>query len=458
MLVLCIRLKILWPFPTVCLEQCPFTLHGDSWAFLLKLRINYGGYASAHSITGVATLFSKSGLTGLILLLSFPGFFAFTIFNLGHLNYMQMIIRFMVPVVFYAAYKMVTTPSVKYFFIYCFGIIWQIYCVFYTGIYLFYFSLLFIFIFYLISKRWSDFLYYFKRENRWHTTAVIAFSIFTLLILVIPYIKISSIVGVVHFGDVKPNLPYFRSYLFPQESSVTWKFLVNLARPDAPAWWLHYMFPGAIPIAALIFAPLILLYNKIKKIDTPLILKSLIITSCLIVIFHVQTHNGISLYRLLFYIPGFNSIRVLTRFMNVEIFILLILCAYALKNAHSKYIFIFLLLVFADNLFIPSLPREQKAGLVLRKEKLQNELGKFDLSRYKAVALIDSTQPAYVTNIDMMLVAQQKGLQTINGYSSYCPAQLVEFSKENTEKGLIKWMNNEEIPNEEVLLLKLNFY
>jgi hypothetical protein len=202
--------------------------------------------------------------------------FAFTIFNLGHLNYMQMIIRFMVPVVFYAAYKMVTTPSVKYFFIYCFGIIWQIYCVFYTGIYLFYFSLLFIFIFYAISKRWSDFLYYFKRENRWHTTAVIAFSIFTLLILVIPYIKISSIVGVVHFGDVKPNLPYFRSYLFPQESSVTWKFLVNLARPDAPAWWLHYMFPGAIPIAALVFAPLILLYNKIKKIDTPLILKSLI--------------------------------------------------------------------------------------------------------------------------------------------------------------------------------------
>ena len=71
--------------------------------------------------------------------------FAFTLFNLGQLNYMQMIIRFAVPLAFYAAYKLVNTPSLKYLTLYSFAIIFQFYCVIYTGFYLFYFFVAFYF-------------------------------------------------------------------------------------------------------------------------------------------------------------------------------------------------------------------------------------------------------------------------------------------------------------------------
>jgi exodeoxyribonuclease-3 len=35
-----------------------------------------------------------------------------------------------------------------------------------------------------------------------------------------------------HYSEVVPNIPLLRSYLFPHESSVTWRFLFDLARPD----------------------------------------------------------------------------------------------------------------------------------------------------------------------------------------------------------------------------------
>jgi len=59
--------------------------------------------------------------------------FAFSIFNIGQLVFMQMIVRFMVPIAFYAAYQIVRTPSLKFLAIYCLSIVFQFYCVPYTG-------------------------------------------------------------------------------------------------------------------------------------------------------------------------------------------------------------------------------------------------------------------------------------------------------------------------------------
>jgi hypothetical protein len=382
--------------------------------------------------------------------------FAFTIFNIGQLNYMQVIIRFMVPVVFYAAYRMVVSPSVKFLSIYCAGIVFQFYCAMYTGFYILYFSALFILIYYLVSKKGEELRYYFKKEKLAETSVVFVASLLAMLWLFIPYLKTAILVGMLHYGEVKANLPYLNSYLFPHESSVTWKFLFELARPDVPAWWLHYLFAGIIPFTAMVVSPCYLLYNRYKKIKTPLLLKSFIITSVILLLFHLQTKNGLSFYILLFQFPGLNTIRALTRFMNVEIFILLVISGYFLvKIKNSKYICLFFLLVFADNLFNPELiPRKEKAELMNRKEILGKELSRYDYKKFKAVALVDSTQPAYVTQIDMMLVAQSAGIKTINGYSSNCPHELIEFSKEDTEKGLLKWLASQKINRDEILVIK----
>jgi len=381
--------------------------------------------------------------------------FAFSIFNLGQLNYMQMIIRFMVPVVFYAVFQMLNTPSIKYFLIFCLGIVYQLYCVLYTGIYLFYFSVLFILVYYLISKKWKDLLFYFRKERVAYTFIIFLFSALTLLWLFIPYIKMSKIVGTLQYIEVEPNIPYIKSYLFPHESSKTWSFLFKIAKPEVPIWWLHYLFIGIIPFLTMVVSPLYFMYNWYKKIKTPMLLKAIIITSAIIILFHIRTKSGHSLYAILFSMPGISNIRVLTRFMNVEIFLLLIITGYFLAKIKSKYILLFILLVFTDNLFSPEhVPRKQKAALVKRKEILLTELVKCDLKKYKAVAYLDTTQECFIPNIDIMLVAQSIGINTVNGYSSYCPSGLIDFTKKNSEEGLYKWLTDQKISRDDILLIK----
>jgi hypothetical protein len=382
--------------------------------------------------------------------------FAFTIFNLGQLNYMQMIIRFMVPVVFYAAYRMVNTPSTKYLFIYCFGLILQFYCVIYTGFYLFYFSALFILIYYVYSRKWKVILFYFKKDKIAYTSIIFLVSFLSMLWLFWPYYNMSKIVGLRLYSDVIKYLPLWNSYLFPHEASVTWKFLFKTAMPDVPEWWLQYLFAGIIPFAAMVVSPLYLLYNRYKKIQTPLLIKAIIITSLIIIMLHLRTESGLTLYKYFFKFPGINSIRVLTRFMNVEIFLLLIIFGYVLVKIKSKYIPLFILLVFADNYFAPEyIPREEKAELFKRKEILLSELEKHDYKNVKAVALIDSTQRAYVTHLDMMIVAHSAGIQTVNGYSSYCPDDYGKFFNHVNEEGLFQWMTSRKINKEEILVINI---
>jgi hypothetical protein len=385
--------------------------------------------------------------------------FAFTTFNIGQLNYMQMIIRFMVPVAFYAAYKMLESPSVKYLALYCFAIILQFYCVMYTGFYLLYFSVFFILAYYIFSKKWKELLFYFQKENRINTAIVLTLSLAAMLILMVPYLKMSGIVGMLHYGGIRANLPYISDFLFPHESSITWKFLFDIARPDIYDWWLHYLFPGIIPFLAMVASPLYLLYNRYKKIKTPLLLKSIIIASFVIILLHIQIKNGISLYILLFELPGMRSIRVLTRFMNVELFLLLVIAGYFLVKIKNKnVIFLIFLLAFADNLFkADGMPKKEKARLVERKEFVINELEKNNYQNYKVVALIDTTVPTFVSNLDMMLAAQSLGAKTANGYSSYCPQRdLFDFTKLNKEEGLYTWLSGHKIEKDEILLLKLS--
>jgi len=383
--------------------------------------------------------------------------FAFTTYNIGQLNYMQMIIRFMVPVVFYVAFRMLEKPSVKYLSLYSFALIFQFYCVMYTGFYLLYFSVFFILAYYIFSKKWNELLFYTKKENVVYTIVIFIITLSALLLLMIPYMKMSKIVGMLHYGAVKSNIPYLSDFLFPHESSITWKFLFDIARPNINDWWIHYLYPGIIPFLAIVVSPLYLLYNKLKKIETPLLLKSIIITSTVIVLLHIQIKDGISFYMLLFELPGMRSIRVLTRFMNVELFLLLVIVGYFMAKIKNKtIILLFFLLAFTDNLFKSDcMPKKEKATLIERKEFVVSELEKNDYKKYKVVAFIDTTVPNFVSNIDMMLAAQSVGAKTVNGYSSYCPEpELYDFTKLNKEEGLYSWLSHHGIEKDEVLLLK----
>lgn len=147
--------------------------------------------------------------------------------------------------------------------------------------------------------------------------------------------------------------------------------------------------------------------------------------------------------------------KVLIRFMNVELFILLVIAGYTMLKFRKGYLLLILLLVFADNLFTPDrVPRSLKSELAGRKEAMIEEIMKHDYSSYEAIAYISKNQPEFVANIDMMLASQALGMKTINGYSSNCPVELKGFLIDKEEEGLYSWLEKSGIEKSKVLLIK----
>ncbi|MCA6361611.1 MAG: hypothetical protein IM638_01105 [Bacteroidetes bacterium] len=383
--------------------------------------------------------------------------FAFSIFNIGQLNYMQMIVRFMVPVAFYAAFRMVSTPSRKYLLLYLFAIAAQLYLVMYTGIYLLYFSLLFIAVYAFMAKKFDHLKFYFRKEQLLFTgIASLAFLVLIGLLL-LPYHEMSKTVGLRLYREVAPNLPALCSYLLPHESSVPWNFLSAPMQRGLGEYWLHYLFPGIILFVTLLAAPIHLAYTRYKRVQVKPEIKALLLCIFLIALLHIHWGNGISLYAAIFKLPGMNSIRVPVRFMHVELFLLVVALGYFLRNLRPALVLPLFLLVFADNLFIAtSIPRTQKKDLTARREILRNTIVKQNSSSKKILAVTDTSQAAYITHLDAMLAAQSLGMKTINGYSSYCPDSFDEFFTRCNNQGLDKWLAYSNISREEVLIIDRN--
>jgi hypothetical protein len=379
--------------------------------------------------------------------------FAFSLFNIGQLNYMQMIVRFAVPVVFYAAAKMVASPSLKYLTLYCFGLVIQLYCVMYTGIYLFYFSLLFLVVYCILTNYYKNILYYFSRRRILFSIAIPAAAVLLVLWILLPYYQMSKIVGLRWYREVIPNLPTWKSFLYPHESSLAWPFFRHMGPTDSE-YWLHYLFPGAVLFITLIASPLYLIYAAAKKKQVSPLLKTFIICSFILALLHLRTEGGLTLYALIFKLPGINSMRVPIRFMHIAIFLLVFIFGNFISRLNIKFLLLVFCVAFADSLFDPALiARTPKKELAERKENLRQAIDASANKNYKYLAVIDTTQPSYITHLDAMLVAQSKGIKTLNGYSSYCPDAYGEFFRKCNRNGLLKWANDQQIPLSAILVI-----
>lgn len=381
--------------------------------------------------------------------------FAFTIFNMGQLNYMQMIIRFMVPVVIYAAAKWVESGKLKYFSIFSIGIVIQFYSVIYTGFFLMYFSLGFIFLYMLITKNYTFFLDIFKKENILKTIGVSLFCIGTMLWLMLPYLHIADILGTRTYDEVSKNIPTFEAYLFPHESTLIWNSWHEAFRPNVPNWWIQYTFAGIIPLLTLLCFPLIWLFNKIRKTKLDNITIGLGLAALCIAALYVRTDDFKTLYVLVFKLPGMNSIRVIPRFMHVEIFFLIALFVSLMLKLPRSFAFGIILLAIIDNSFIPdTIVRTEKKEIQQRRTETIALVKANINSEYDAFAIVDTVTPFYITQLDAMNASNYVGKPTVNGYSSSCPGEFGQFFSTATNEGLNRWLKHEKIPRKKILVIE----
>ncbi|MBL1278670.1 MAG: hypothetical protein COA33_000220 [Fluviicola sp.] len=380
--------------------------------------------------------------------------FAFTIFNMGQLNYMQMMIRFMVPIAFYAATKMIETKEMKYFILYSFALIFQFYSVIYTGLFLLYFSVFYIFIFAIVKKEYFFFTYLFRKKNLLKTALTITLSVILMLLIIVPYLNIAEIIGYKTYPEVQAMLPTWKSYLFPNETTYSWTYLNRNFQPS-DIYWLHYNFMGILHLLTLVSLPFLWVYWKIKKIRPSRLIIALSITVFIIFLFYFKFDNGFSLYEFVFKLPGMNSIRVMNRFIHVTIFMLLILFALFLLKIPKKWTpFIFLLAVFDNSFTTENLIRQDKLVVESRRvetiQLVKNNRSKSDLS----FAIINPNEPPFMTHIDAMFTALELKFPTLNGYSSHGPVNHSVFFQQDNMEGLEKWLDYNTIKKEDVLILE----
>ncbi len=388
--------------------------------------------------------------------------FAYGLFNLSQLNYMQMVSRFMVPPVLFAAYKLVTEPKLKYLAIYCFGLLFQFYCVMYLGFLLLYFSLLFILLLAVFNRSVSFLFFYLNRKNVAFSLAMAVACALLLYVLVWPYFITSKETGFRLYKEVVPNLPAFYSYFFSNEASVPWHFLSLKGKLIFKEWWLQDIFPGMLVYAGFALSFLATIKGFVQKRKMPVLFSALFVCSLALFFLFTRTENNLTFYGLLIKLPGMNSLRVLTRFMHVQLFFLIVLGISAVVELeYNKKIKTMLLiclpfLVILDNLFDQTkIPRTEKSALIARVESLKTKILREDFQKYKAVVYLPmGKDPVFVSQLDMMIAAQGLGIQTVNGYSSSCPPAFGDFFLMENQKGLDKWLLKENVTPGDVLILR----
>lgn len=382
--------------------------------------------------------------------------FAFTIFNLGQINYMQMMIRFMVPIVLYSGVKMVETSQVKYFAMFALGIVYQFYGVIYTGFFLMYFSLFVIILYAILTKKYLFFVPLFKKQALLYTSVATVVSVLAMLWLMLPYYEMSEQLGLRTYEEVRWNVPVILSFFFPSESSYTWQVLNENCRPDIPIWWIHYTFPGMLPLITMLGIPFMWIYWKIRKVTISKLTWTISIIAFIVFLGFIRTYDGQTFFALLFRLPGFNSMRVLNRFMNVEIFLLIVLLVSLAIKLPRKWSVLLFILVVIDNAFVPSLViREEKALLTDRRESLVALIEESIEPYHDAYVVMDTTQPNFfITQIDAMVASTYIQKPAVNGYSSGCPGEFGQFFTEVSPEGLSRWYKASGLDSTKVLVIQ----
>lgn len=381
--------------------------------------------------------------------------FAFTIFNMGQLNYMQMIIRFMVPIVIYSAAKWVDTGKFKYFAGFSTGIVIQYYCVIYTGIFLMYFSLGFILIYTLITRRFTFFVDIFRRENLIKTSIVSLLCLGAMLWLMIPYMEVKEIMGYREYEEVSRNIPLPESYLFPHRSSWMWNDWCELFRPDIPTWYNQYNFMGMIPILTLLLFPFIWLFRYLRKIEVSKVTLGLGISASIILALYIRSEDFTTLYYIVYKLPAMESIRVVPRFIHVELFLLIALFISLIPKFPQKLAWVVIVIAFFDNSFWEGeITKTEKKEIIQRREKTIAEVKPLLTSEHVAFAIVDTTETWFITHVDAMNATFYVDRPTINGYSSTGPGKMTRFSHKVDREGLNIWLDHYKIPHEKVLVIE----
>ncbi len=392
--------------------------------------------------------------------------FAFGLYNLGQLNHLQLLPRFFIPLTLMFFYSFLKKGKLVYLSYACIALFLQFLCGRSLGIITLYGLLLLSVlcpIFFRNDIKNAIGSFSFKKVYLLHFALIIS-SLVALFYLLAPYQAVLDGFAERDFEQIKNSIPRLRSYFFSPPTSTLWgKALFSHSAFKFDQWWVHFLYPGILPF--LCFLSLIPLGIKLgfKNLGTRFYF---FMTLMLVGVLFTLRIGDLSLYQLIFSIPGFSYIGSINRFININLIFLLLLAAEVLilylKNFSKAQSVILGLCVLAvvDNTFKVNweIKRFEKSKSIEEIEYISKKITETYVPIYEAIAFqfpnkeIKNAEIAF-HHMATMLACQRVGLKCVNGFSERYPAHFMSFYRKTDKQALNFWLKKNEASLEGVQLI-----
>ncbi len=383
--------------------------------------------------------------------------FAFSMALYSQLTHAQTFPRFAIPLAFLMALIFRQRYEVKYFFFTLLFLVYQIYCGIYMG-FMLAIPLALMLFFIIREVKWGAAL---KGDSRmWWIKMVLSVvaNVAILMPLMWPYMQRGFGPGIRHYREIIHHMPTLKSYVCSVNGSFAWPKLSEL-RVDSPAFYDHQIFSGALATLAFLVASF-LFFKAFRKKD-PWSAPLLMMAVALLTFFIYLRVEKVSAYFLIYFLPGFSSIRALGRIINVELIFFGLALAWLLVPVFSRFrrfripLFIALMGLWLTDNYVHVQP-----NLRTSVHTAQDRLAPYDdvfstLPKGSIFSLEprEKLEMEYVYQLDAMLLAQKYGLRTVNAYTGSCPPKYAAFWQRIDAEGRNAWLNAWSLPPEELYVI-----
>jgi Fascin domain len=392
--------------------------------------------------------------------------FAFGIYTIGHLEHAQVFPKFMVPLAFWWCWQWLVSGRVKHMLFMALAVVYQFYCGIYIG-----FMLCYALAFLVIGYGVVNFRHlpgfqpeYWRRLGKGCAVLIAASSL--LWPLMQPYVAASNAVGLREFAEVENTIPRLRSYFFTHPAALSWRSLSQHSIEGFHSWWSHFHFMGALPWLGIVLLPLVL-WKSSADAGLKKSLSMLGIAFALSTVFCMR-FGDFTLYKLVYHLPGFGSMRSMDRIVNVQAmyFATIMVMVFATISTRTwgqlALACCLPLAVVVDNkIDVRELKRYDKhdARKLVDRVVLDMQL-QWDSSAqaiaYTPARGMMTGEEDYMRSVGVhlsaMLAAQQLGVATVNAYTGKYPGNYEAFWERLDQHTLNDWCRFNGLPSEDILV------
>jgi len=363
-------------------------------------------------------------------------FFTFGLPLLAQENHVQLLYRFCIPLACFALWRFYQVPRLQTLISLGAWFVWQFYLTIYMGIFL---LLLLVVLIVLLPffvptqaflqrfavwprcliESWS------KADLARRILAMTALAVlgFGFVILILPYYRTSRILGFSRsWSEVFSMLPRIQSYLLADNSQL-WRSTASIFS-SIPLRWEHQLFPG-LAVLALVLAGITGRFHT----NNSRLARLHFVAALTLIALTLEVH-GFSLYQLVWRLMAMSSVRAITRIMLVVMWPLSLFIAWVVDGFILRFTQQFRWMQIAAYLVAGLLVVESvfythstyvKADAQSRLDSLIKQIPAIVPANPVLFVAENQQEPFWAKEIDAMLVTQELGWSTMNGYSGNYP-------------------------------------